>query len=109
MGPFHHITVLLISEQEKASFLDAGVVFTRVTHRAGFERYRLDLDNQRDRQLAWRFYGRKLLEAPSHELHWQPSIADCCTKRTIKIYGSRIPVQHLPVHAVAVLFMGDRG
>jgi hypothetical protein len=32
MGPFHHITVLLISEQEKASFLDAGVVFTRVTH-----------------------------------------------------------------------------
>ena len=32
MGPFHHITVLLISEQEKASFLDAGVVFTSVTH-----------------------------------------------------------------------------
>ena len=32
MEPFHHITVLLISEQEKASFLNAGVVFTRVTH-----------------------------------------------------------------------------
>jgi hypothetical protein len=32
MGPFHHITVLLLSEQEKASFLDAGVVFTTVTH-----------------------------------------------------------------------------
>jgi hypothetical protein len=31
MGPFHHITVLLISEEEKASFLDAGVVFTTVT------------------------------------------------------------------------------
>lgn len=28
MGPFHHISVLLISEAEKASFLDAGVVFT---------------------------------------------------------------------------------
>ena len=32
MGPFHHITVLLLSEQEKASFLDAGVVFTTSTH-----------------------------------------------------------------------------
>jgi len=32
MGPFHHITVLLISEEERASFLDAGVVFTTGTH-----------------------------------------------------------------------------
>jgi hypothetical protein len=31
MGLFHHITVLAISEQEKASFLEAGVEFTDVT------------------------------------------------------------------------------
>ncbi len=31
MGLFHHITVFLISEQEKASFSEAGVVFTDVT------------------------------------------------------------------------------
>lgn len=31
MGLFHHITILLISEQEKASLSDAGVVFTDVT------------------------------------------------------------------------------
>ena len=31
MGPFHHITVFLISEQEKASFSEAGVEFTDVT------------------------------------------------------------------------------
>jgi hypothetical protein len=31
MGLFHHITVFLISEREKASFSDAGVVFTHVT------------------------------------------------------------------------------
>jgi hypothetical protein len=31
MGLFHHITVLVISEQEKASFLEAGVEFTDVT------------------------------------------------------------------------------
>jgi uncharacterized protein DUF4375 len=32
MGPFNHINVLLISEEERASFVDAGVVFTTVTH-----------------------------------------------------------------------------
>ena len=31
MGLFHHITVLLISEEEKAAFADAGVVFTDFT------------------------------------------------------------------------------
>jgi hypothetical protein len=31
MGLFHHITVFLISEKEKASFADAGVVFTDFT------------------------------------------------------------------------------
>ncbi len=31
MGLFHHITVFLISEEEKASFSGAGVVFTDVT------------------------------------------------------------------------------
>jgi len=31
LGPFHHITVFLISEQEKASFLEAGVEFTDLT------------------------------------------------------------------------------
>ncbi len=31
MGLFHHITVLLVSEQEKASFSEAGVVFAEVT------------------------------------------------------------------------------
>jgi len=31
MGPFHHITVFLISEQEKVAFSEAGVVFTDVT------------------------------------------------------------------------------
>jgi hypothetical protein len=31
MGRYHHITIFLISEQEKASFLEAGVEFTDVT------------------------------------------------------------------------------
>jgi len=30
MGLFHHITVFLISEQEKASFLAVGVEFTEI-------------------------------------------------------------------------------
>ena len=31
MGLFHHITIFLISEQEKASFSEAAVVFSEVT------------------------------------------------------------------------------
>ncbi len=31
MGPLHHITVFLISEQEKASFSDVGIAFADVT------------------------------------------------------------------------------
>jgi hypothetical protein len=43
VGLFHHITVFLISEQEKASFLDAGVEFTDVTRGARGESVNFDI------------------------------------------------------------------
>jgi hypothetical protein len=43
MTLFHHITVFLISEQEKASFVEAGVVFTDVTRGTRGESVNFDI------------------------------------------------------------------
>jgi hypothetical protein len=43
MGLFHHITVFLISEQEKALFSEAGVGFTDVTRRRRGESVSFDI------------------------------------------------------------------
>jgi hypothetical protein len=43
MGLFHHITVFLISEQEKVTFSEAGVEFTDVTHGSRGESVSFDI------------------------------------------------------------------
>lgn len=43
MGPFHHITVLRLSEEERVAFLEAGVVFTTVTRTWRGESVGLDM------------------------------------------------------------------
>lgn len=43
MGLFHRITVFLISEQEKASFSEAGIEFSEVTHGPGGECVSFDI------------------------------------------------------------------
>src|ERR1700730_13966373 len=59
--------------------------------------------------LKWPFLATQTPRRPPPEQHWQPLALYFCAERTIKVDCRRVPVEHLPAHAVAVLLVRDDG
>ena len=97
MGLFHHITVFLISEQEKVSFSEAGVEFTDVTHGSRGESVSFDIreDDPRWERVVAIISALEGRDGMSKEYRVQnlsmtaPTMEECMRQTTERIAASK--------------------